>query len=105
MWHIFPQIEGLSTSAVGQYYAIRGREEAIRYWGDAMLRQQLVEITEAVLELEGDMEEVFGFPDNVKLRSCMTLFYLVTGEELFRQVLEKHFGAELCRFTKQSLGL
>ena len=94
MWYIFPQLDGLGTSDTARYYAIRDREEALRYWEDPVLRERLLEITGALLELEGPAWEIMGYPDDLKLRSCMTLFWLVTGEPLFKGVLDRFFGGE-----------
>ena len=75
MWYIFPQVEGLGRSAMAGYYAIKGREEARAYIEDPILGKHLVEISEALLKIKSDhAEEVMGWPDNLKLKSCMTLF-------------------------------
>lgn len=103
MWYIFPQIRGLGRSAVAQYYEIQGREEAVAYWNDPVLAGHLMEITRELLKLEGSIERIMGFPDCMKLRSCMTLFLLVTGETLFRDVLDKFYAGQPDELTKQKL--
>ena len=96
MWYIFPQIKGLGYSYTAQYYAIQNRTEAEEYLSHPVLGKRLVEISEALLEIENDdASEVFGYPDDLKLRSSMTLFYLVSGNDIFKRVLEKYFAGEM----------
>ena len=96
MWFIFPQIAGLGYSEMARYYAIRDMDEAKAYMEDDMLGQNLVEISEALLETESsDAQEVMGWPDNLKLKSSMTLFALAKPEcEVFQKVLDKFFHGE-----------
>ena len=103
IWYIFPQLRGLGQSAVAEYYELQDREEALAYWNDPVLSARLVEITRALLNQEGRISWIMGYPDHLKLRSCMTLFYLVTGESLFRDVLQKFFGGEMCSYTAGQL--
>jgi uncharacterized protein (DUF1810 family) len=93
MWYIFPQIQGLGFSSTAQYYAIRDLQEAKDYLAHPVLGPRLREISSALLSLEGlSAHEIFGFPDDLKLRSCMTLFRLADLEDsLFEQVLEKYY--------------
>lgn len=96
MWFIFPQIAGLGYSETARYYAIRDMDEAKAYMEDDMLGKNLVEISEALLETESsDAQEVMGWPDNLKLKSSMTLFALAKPEcEVFQKVLDKFFHGE-----------
>ena len=103
MWYIFPQIKGLGHSATAQYYAIKDKAEAIAYWKDPVLSARLLEICWELLKLEGPIECIMGRPDNLKLCSCMTLFYLVSGENVFREVLEKFYDGKMDSYTKQKL--
>lgn len=104
MWFIFPQVEGLGYSEISWYYAIHSIEEAKAYLAHPLLGSRLEEITSAVLALETtDIEGVFGYTDSMKLRSSMTLFYLVSGNPLYRQVLEKYYGGKLDPFTEAFL--
>lgn len=81
MWFIFPQIAGLGHSETAWYYAIKNMDEARAYMEDYTLRSNLIEISEALLEVESnDAEKVMGWPDNLKLKSSMTLFSLVKPE-------------------------
>ena len=93
IWYIFPQIAGLGFSSTAQYYAIKDRQEAEEYLKNDLLRDRLVEISAALLQLESnDAGEVMGYPDDLKLRSSMTLFHEVAPEtEVFQKVLDKFF--------------
>ena len=93
IWYIFPQIAGLGFSSTAQYYAIRDRKEAADYLKNDLLRERLVEISEALLQLESnDAGDVMGYPDDLKLRSSMTLFHEVDPEiDVFQKVLDKFF--------------
>ncbi|MBR0352066.1 MAG: DUF1810 domain-containing protein [Oscillospiraceae bacterium] len=96
MWYIFPQVAGLGFSSTAQYYAISGLEEARAFLADETLRNNLVEISSALLQLPGDdAEAVMGWPDCLKLRSSMTLFkYAAPDEPVFQQVLDKYYRGE-----------
>ncbi|MCD7743854.1 MAG: DUF1810 domain-containing protein [Lachnospiraceae bacterium] len=96
MWYIFPQIQGLGSSPTAQYYAISGLDEAKEYISPPVLGEHLREISSALLELESsDAEDVIGWPDNLKLRSSMTLFSIADpGCEVFQKVLDKYFDGE-----------
>ena len=97
MWYIFPQVSGLGRSTMAEYYAIRSREEAKAYIEDPVLGKRLIEISQALLQVDSDdAEEVMGWPDNLKLRSCMTLVAEVAPEQpVFRSVLEKFYDGEM----------
>ena len=103
MWYIFPQIQGLGHSTMAMYYEIQSKTEAVEYWNDPVLRSHMEEICQELLKLEGAIDWIMGYPDNLKLRSCMTLFWLVTGEQLFKDVLDKFYGGELDEYTVQKL--
>ena len=94
IWYIFPQIAGLGFSSTSQYYAIRDLDEARAYLEDETLRAHLLEISRALLELDSsDPSEVMGYPDDLKLKSSMTLFELAEPEcPVFGAVLDKFFG-------------
>lgn len=96
MWYIFPQIQGLGQSAISRRYAIADLQEAKEYLQDEVLGSRLEEISRAALELEtNDPLEVFGYPDNLKLRSSMTLFEAADPDnELFGKVLDKYFNGD-----------
>jgi uncharacterized protein (DUF1810 family) len=93
MWFIFPQIAGLGFSEYNVYYAIKNLEEAAEYLDHPILGQRLVNITKAVLEInEKTANEIFGKPDDRKLKSCMTLFSQIKNTyPIFQMVLDKYF--------------
>src|SRR5688572_18850430 len=75
MWYIFPQLDGLASSPTSKHYAIKGIEEARAYLEHPTLGPRLLECAEAAVGVEGrSAAEVFGSPDDLKLRSCATLF-------------------------------
>ncbi|GGG87793.1 hypothetical protein GCM10007415_22120 [Parapedobacter pyrenivorans] len=93
MWYIFPQLAGLGFSETSRYYAIRDREEADAYLRHPALGPRLVEISHELLRLAtDDATAVFGSPDDLKLRSCMTLFSVVPdADPVFQAILDKYF--------------
>lgn len=104
IWYIFPQIQGLGFSATARYYAIKDREEAEAYMAHPVLRQRLIEISEALLGLESeDARDVMGYPDDLKLKSSMTLFAVISEEPVFSNVLDKFFQGEVDERTIQIL--
>ena len=106
MWYIFPQIIGLGRSEIAIYYSIADREEAECYMQIDLLRGHLLEISEALLQVESDdATRVMGFPDDMKLQSCMTLFAAVASEyDVFQKVLDKVFHGEMDKRTLEILG-
>ena len=96
MWYIFPQITGLGLSSTSNYYAIADIDEAKEYMRNPVLKTHMLEICEALLQLNNkDANKIFGYPDNLKLKSSMTLFEAVTPEyEVFKAVLEQYFQGE-----------
>ena len=96
MWYIFPQLKGLGFSSMAEFYGIDGLAEAKAYIADDLLRVRLVEISEALLNVpSSDAREVMDYPDDLKLKSCMTLFMEAAPEiDVFGKVLEKFFGGE-----------
>lgn len=104
MWYIFPQIEGLGYSPVAQKYSIKDRKEAEEYISNPILLKHLIEISEALLELKtNDAYDVFEYPDELKLKSCMTLFWIVSNNIIFKQVLDKFYNGEMCDYTVDKL--
>ena len=101
IWYIFPQIKGLGTSYINQQYSIEDIEEAKEYLEDETLKSRLIEISQALLDLENtDAKSVMG-PDDVKLKSSMTLFkiveetYNIDCGKVFEKVLDKYFNGEI----------
>lgn len=96
MWYIFPQIGGLGFSEMSRRYAIKDLPEAEEYLKHPVLGKRLIEISSALLNLsEHSATQVFGSPDDMKLRSSMTLFASVpNADKVFEKVLEKFFGGK-----------
>ena len=105
MWFVFPQLAGLGHSPTARYYAIAGLEEARRYLEHPVLGARLRECTAAMLALEGQSaHEVLGYPDDLKFRSCMTLFAQVAEpDSAFERALERYFDGEADQLTLQLL--
>lgn len=93
MWFIFPQIRGLGFTDYNQYYGIKDLKEAEQYLNDPILGKRLIEISEAVLSQQGKTAlEIFGKPDDRKLKSCMTLFSQIENTNpIFLRVLDKYY--------------
>ncbi|GAC1416992.1 MAG: DUF1810 domain-containing protein [Acidobacteriaceae bacterium] len=97
MWFIFPQIEGLGSSSIARLYAISGREEALAFVAHPVLGSRLKECAELVnFAAPGKtLDDIFGYPDNLKFRSSMTLFHAVAPEEpAFARAIERFAGGE-----------
>jgi uncharacterized protein (DUF1810 family) len=101
MWYIFPQIIGLGSTQMSKIYAIKDIEEAIEYLNHRILGARLIEITQAVIDLgDADINKVFHFPDNLKLKSCMTLFREaeksseVKSNNVFQRVIDQFFDGK-----------
>lgn len=94
MWFIFPQVAGLGYSETSRHYAISGLSEAKSYMDHQILGKRLLDITDLLLQIKDKSAyEIFGSPDDLKLRSCMTLFSSVPGASpLFQQILDRYFG-------------
>ena len=96
MWFVFPQIAGLGHSSTAVYYAIADLAEARAYLAHPLLGARLAECAGALLGVTGrTAHEILGSPDDLKLRSSMTLFAQVAGpDSVFRRVLERYYGGE-----------
>lgn len=93
MWFIFPQIRGLGRSPISMEYAISALDEARAYLQHAILGPRLKECTKLVLDVEArSAAEIFGSPDDMKFRSCMTLFSQVSDDDIFSKALQKYFA-------------
>jgi len=106
MWFVFPQIRGLGSSPMAMRYAISGMEEARAYLGHVVLGPRLRECAGIVVGAQGrTVEEIFGYPDDLKFHSCMTLFARAEeGGGVFREAIERYFGGEMDRGTVGILG-
>ncbi len=105
MWFIFPQIQGLGRSETARQFAISSLAEAQAYLAHPILGPRLRECASLVAAIKtSSAEEIFGGIDSVKLRSSMTLFAQATPDnKIFLDVLEKYFGGELDKVTRQLL--
>lgn len=101
MWFIFPQIKGLGHSHTAIEFAISSRGEAEAYLEHPVLGPRLRQCTQLVLDVEGRAsEDIFGYPDDMKFRSSMTLFAHATQDnQVFKDAIQKYFGGEPDRLT------
>jgi len=93
MWYIFPQISGLGFSPTAKYFEIQNKKEALDYINHPVLGKRILEISSVLLNIKSnDAREVMGYPDDLKLRSSMTLFAEISSENaVFQKVLDKFF--------------
>ena len=92
MWFIFPQVAGLGFSAMAQRFAIRSRAEAAAYLAHGILGPRLVECTRLVFAVQGrTINDILSSPDDMKFRSCMTLFGAVSDNAIFEEAVTKYF--------------
>ena len=106
MWFIFPQIAGLGQSPTAKYYSITSIKEAKDYVAHPVLGKRLLECAEILLNINNrSADQIFGYPDNLKLRSSMTLFNSVSAENtVFATVIKKYFNGEEDQLTLSILG-
>lgn len=107
IWYIFPQLKELGRSSTAREYGIRDLDEARAYLADPVLCSRLLEISGALLDLPGsDPRAVMGYPDDLKLRSSMTLFAAADPEQkVFQQVLDKYYNGIPDPLTLELLGM
>jgi len=105
IWFIFPQIRGLGRSHMAELFAIASKEEAAAYANHSVLGPRLRECTQLVTQVEGrTLEEILGYPDNLKFRSSMSLFTQATADnQLFVAALSKYCNGELDPSTLERL--
>ena len=94
MWYVFPQVAGLGNSPTAKHYAIQSHEEAQAYFAHPILGVRLIECTRTVMTIDKSAHQVFGSPDDLKFRSCLTLFDQVTGAPLFKAALVRFFSVD-----------
>lgn len=96
MWFIFPQIDGLGYSSTAKFYAIKSKGEAQAYLNHSLLGPRLIECSKVLLQHQGlSASDIFGFPDDLKLRSSMTLFATVSEpDSVFSRVLGQYFEGQ-----------
>lgn len=95
MWYIFPQLKHLGHSYNSKFYGLSGKDEAAAYLAEPVLGQRLREVSDVIFNLPtNDAYEVFGGIDGMKLRSSMTLFDIVSPNDIFARVLDKYFNGQ-----------
>lgn len=106
MWYIFPQIQGLGFSETSKYYAIRNITEAQEFLKHPVLGPRLIDICSALLDLKSqDAHAIFGSPDDLKLKSSVTLFAsLPEADPVFDKVLDRFFNGARDHRTLEILG-
>jgi len=105
MWFVFPQLRGLGRSGMARHYGIASRDEAAAYLAHPLLGARLREAVALILAVPGkSAHDIFGSPDDLKLRSCLTLFREVSnGDESFTQALERFYGGRVDDATLELL--
>lgn len=105
MWYIFPQLKGLGFSETAQYYGIKDKKEAMDYLNHPVLGERLISITtELMAHKQRSALDIFGSPDDIKLRSCMTLFAaLPNSNPIFEKVIQQFFQGKKDERTEQLL--
>ena len=109
MWFIFPQVAGLGQSAMAQHYAIRDLDQARRYLANSILGPRLREAVGLMMNHKGKSAlEILGSPDDLKFRSCLTLFRQAASENsdrgLFTEALNQFYRGEADARTLERLG-
>ena len=96
IWYIFPQLKGLGFSTMSEYYGIENIAEAKAYSNNEYLRNNLIQIAQALLDLSNNNPtDILGYPDDLKVKSCMTLFYFVNPKiDVFKKVIDKLYNGE-----------
>lgn len=105
IWYVFPQIKGLGHSYKSEYYGISSKEEAKAYLKHPTLGNRLRDITQALLDCSNPSAfNILGFPDVLKVQSCMTLFDMVAPNDIFSNVLDKYYEGKRCEKTTRRMG-
>lgn len=95
MWYIFPQLADLGYSATAKFYGIKNKDEAIAYLQNEYLKNNLIEISNALYQINDNISNILGYPDDLKLKSCMTLFnYVDPTNEIFSKIIDKFYNGE-----------
>lgn len=106
MWYIFPQYDGLGFTATSKHYAIKSLDEAKAYLAHPVLGPRLLKCAQTVVDLDGrSANQIFGSPDDLKLRSCATLFAFVSANgSVFHRLIEKYYAGLFDDRTLRLLG-
>ena len=104
IWYIFPQLKGLGQSYNSEYYGLDSVDEVIEYMRNPYLRNNMIEICNELYKLDDSIENIFGYPDYLKLNSCMTLFeYSIQGEKIFGKIIDKFYNGKRDSVTLEML--
>lgn len=104
IWYIFPQLKGLGQSYNSEYYGFDGVDEVIEYMKNPYLRNNMIEICNELYKLDDSIENIFGYPEYLKLNSCMTLFeYSIPEEKIFGKIIDKFYNGKRDRVTLEML--
>ncbi len=105
MWYVFPQLKALGASSTAKFYGIEDEKEAQSFFDHLVLGKRLVDISNELLKLKNNnAHEIFGSPDDLKLKSCMTLFgALKNADPVFQSVIDKFYDGEKDEKTLQLL--
>jgi len=104
IWYIFPQLKGLGQSYNSEYYGLDSVDEVIEYMKNPYLRNNMIEICNELYKLDDSIENIFGYPDYLKLNSCMTLFeYSIPEEKIFGKIIDKFYNGKRDRVTLEML--
>lgn len=104
IWYIFPQLKGLGQSYNSEYYGIDGVDEVIEYMKNPYLKDNMIEICNELYKLDDSIENIFGYPDYLKLNSCMTLFeYSIPEEKIFGKIIDKFYNGKRDSVTLEML--
>lgn len=104
IWYIFPQLKGLGQSYNSEYYGLDGTDEVIEYMNNPYLKNNMIEICNELYKLDDSIENIFGYPDYLKLNSCMTLFeYSISEEKIFGKIIDKFYNGKRDRVTLEML--
>ena len=101
MWFMFPQLQGLGSSTTAKKYALGNLNDAKKYLGHPLLGPRLIQLTKAFASVENKSARlILGSPDDLKMKSSMTLFSLCSNEEsIFHKVLQKFYEGKRCPYT------
>lgn len=107
IWYIFPQCEGLGRSSISIEYSIKSKQEAINYFNNETLHYRLIACCKILLESKcHNIIDILGFPDDLKFKSCLTLFMNINPQHLiFKELLVKYFEGQQCSHTRNFLNL
>lgn len=100
IWYIFPQLVELGYSSTSKYYGIKNIDEARAYLDNNILKNHLIEISKELYRLDGNITNIMSYPDDLKLKSSMTLFSIADPSiDIFKNILDKFYNGEVDRNT------